>query len=141
MTISHKVRGIRRAAQEGRQGTRCARCLHEAPPQDSDAFNDWEALGKDGQQVVCPDCVTRDEQQELDEDAMALAEKVRENRLRRAAERQGFKLSKSRRRDPRATDYGGFMLIDVSTNGVVAGGNPYAYSLNLDEIEAFLNDK
>ena len=33
-------------------------------------------------------------------------QKVRENRMRRAAERQGFVLEKSRRRDPRAIGYG-----------------------------------
>jgi hypothetical protein len=33
-------------------------------------------------------------------------EKIYENRLRRAAERQGFTLSRSRRRDKLATDYG-----------------------------------
>jgi hypothetical protein len=40
------------------------------------------------------------------------SEKVRENRLRRAAERQGLTLSKSRRRDPRAKDYGTYQLGD-----------------------------
>jgi hypothetical protein len=35
---------------------------------------------------------------------------VRHNRLRRAAQRQGLTLSKSRRRDPRATDYGTYQL-------------------------------
>jgi hypothetical protein len=33
------------------------------------------------------------------------AEKLRENRLRRMAERQGLRLTKSRRREPRALDY------------------------------------
>lgn len=65
-------------------------------------------------------------------------EKVRENRLRRMAERQGLKVSRSRRRDPRALDYGGYMLTDASTNGVVLGGSPIAYSATLDEIEAYL---
>jgi hypothetical protein len=38
------------------------------------------------------------------------SEMVGDNRLRRAAERQGLTLSKSRRRDPRATDYGTYQL-------------------------------
>jgi len=38
-------------------------------------------------------------------------EKVRENRLRRAAERQGFTLRKSRRRDRLAPDYGEMWLL------------------------------
>lgn len=41
------------------------------------------------------------------------AEKVRENRLRRMAERQGLELRKSRRRDPRAKDYGRWYIVDI----------------------------
>jgi hypothetical protein len=41
---------------------------------------------------------------------MEPSEKVRENRLRRAAQRQGCKLIKSRRRDPHATGYGLYWL-------------------------------
>jgi hypothetical protein len=41
------------------------------------------------------------------------AEKVRQNRLRRMAERQGLELRKSRRRDPRAKDYGRWYIVDV----------------------------
>ena len=64
-------------------------------------------------------------------------DKVRENRLRRVAERQGLRLMKSRRRDPLAYDYGGYMLVDASTNGVGGGGN-LAYSLDLDQVERSL---
>ena len=62
-------------------------------------------------------------------------QKVRENRLRRAAERQGLRLEKSRRRDPRATDYGTYMLIDQETGGVAAYGLQSGYGLTLDDIE------
>ena len=65
-------------------------------------------------------------------------EKIRENRLRRAAERQGLKLSRSRRRDPRALDYGGYMLLDATTNAVVVGGRPRPYSATLDDVEEWL---
>jgi hypothetical protein len=41
--------------------------------------------------------------------------KTLENRLRRAAERQGLTLTKSRRRDPRAVGYGTYTLIDGDT--------------------------
>jgi hypothetical protein len=41
------------------------------------------------------------------------AEKVRENRLRRMAERQGLELRKPRRRDPRAKDYARWYIVDV----------------------------
>jgi hypothetical protein len=61
--------------------------------------------------------------------------KVKENRLRRVAERRGFRLEKSRRRDPLAVDFGGYMLIDASTEAVVFGGSPVAYSASLDDIE------
>ena len=66
-------------------------------------------------------------------------DKVRENRLRRMAERQGLQLVKSRRRDPRATDYGGYMIVDPFANVVVAGGAPCAFSLDMDAVEARLN--
>jgi len=67
-------------------------------------------------------------------------DKVRENKLRRMAERQGRKLEKSRRRDPRAVDYGGYMLLDARTNAVIAGDSPFAYSLTLDDVEAMVGD-
>lgn len=67
-------------------------------------------------------------------------DKVRENRLRRVAERRGFRLEKSRRRDPNAIDYGGYMLIDAFREAAVLGSAPYAYSSDLDEIEAYLDE-
>jgi hypothetical protein len=71
--------------------------------------------------------------------SLGTAEKIRENRLRNAAHRQGLKLSKSRRRDPRAQDYG-YMLIDPTTNTPVVWGSPRLYGLSLDEIERALNE-
>jgi hypothetical protein len=61
-------------------------------------------------------------------------EKARENRLRRAAVRQGYRLVKSRRRDPRALDYGVYWIVNES-NVIEAGHNQ---GLNLDEVEAWL---
>jgi hypothetical protein len=55
--------------------------------------------------------------------------KIRENRLRRMAGRQGYKLHKSRRRDPMATDFETYQL---------ARGAVVSRSLTLDEIEARL---
>jgi len=66
-------------------------------------------------------------------------DKVRENRLRRAAQRQSLTLVKSRRRDERATDYGTYMLLDTQTSGVVASGLQSGYGLTLDEVETALN--
>ena len=66
--------------------------------------------------------------------------KVRENRLRRKARRQGLMLSKSRRRDPDALDYGLYSIINphhggaIHTHGVIS-----EYSLTLDEVEDLLN--
>jgi hypothetical protein len=69
-------------------------------------------------------------------------EKVRENRLRRMAQRQGLALVKSRRRDPRAIDYGAYMLVDPhNSNAVVAGSGPVGPDLDLDAVEAFLTDE
>lgn len=41
---------------------------------------------------------------------MSTNDKVRENRLRRSAARQGLTLTRSRRRDPRAVDFGRYWL-------------------------------
>ncbi len=60
---------------------------------------------------------------------------MRENRLRRMAWRQGLLLRKSRRRDPRALDYGAYWLVDASINGIVAGGQ---FGVSLDDIEDYL---
>jgi hypothetical protein len=64
--------------------------------------------------------------------------KVRENRLRRMAERQGFRLVKSRRRDPRAINYGRYRI--EAADGVEATGfdSPMGWGLTLDEAEAKL---
>ncbi len=62
--------------------------------------------------------------------ASSTQEKVRENRLRRMAARQGLQLVKSRRRDPRALDYGTYWLVDASGVEVASG--------DADAIEASL---
>jgi hypothetical protein len=68
----------------------------------------------------------------------AQAEKVRENRLRRMAERQGLALKKSGRRDPRAIDYDRWMIVDPTTNSVVAGTEKGRPSMTIEQIEAYL---
>ena len=65
-------------------------------------------------------------------------EKVQENRVRRMAERQGLKLVKSRRRDPRALGFGKYMLVDAHTNAVVAGEIDSSKALDLDQVETYL---
>jgi hypothetical protein len=65
---------------------------------------------------------------------MADADKVRENRARRAAARQGFKLIKSKRRDPRALDYSTWTIINSQTGAVEKGDR-----MTIDDVEQFLN--
>jgi hypothetical protein len=65
--------------------------------------------------------------------------KVRENRARRAAKRQGLELVKNRLRDPRALDYGTYGLIDAFTHERVAGNERTGFGLSLDDIEAELD--
>jgi hypothetical protein len=62
-----------------------------------------------------------------------VSERVRELRLRRMAKRQGLALHKSRRRDPRAIDYGRYWLVDVRTNVLVG-----PETRDLDDIERYL---
>jgi hypothetical protein len=73
--------------------------------------------------------------------AEKVREKVRENRLRRMAERQGLKLVKSRRRDPRAIDFAAWTLVDMASGAVVAGtgalGRPH---WSLDDVERRLTE-
>ena len=65
-------------------------------------------------------------------------EKVRENRLRRMAERQRLALRKSRRRDPNAYDHGTYAIIDPSTNAVATFLEGQEFGLTLDDVEAWL---
>ena len=57
--------------------------------------------------------------------------KARENRLRRAAERQGLRLSKSRTRDPLALSFGWY---------VYRGRRRLAHFRDLDGVERWLTD-
>jgi hypothetical protein len=68
------------------------------------------------------------------------AEKVREDRLRRMARRQGFQLVKSRTRDWRALDYDRWMVTDPRTSTVVAGAEPGYPSMTVDDVERFLTE-
>jgi hypothetical protein len=62
-------------------------------------------------------------------------EKIRENLLRRMAARQGLMLTKSRRRDPRALDFGSYWLNDPRLGATVFGDE---WGASLDEVEKFL---
>jgi len=65
-------------------------------------------------------------------------DKVRENRLRRMADRQGLVLKKSRRRDPRALDYGSYWLIEPRTNAVATFLGGDEHGLTLVQVEDWL---
>jgi hypothetical protein len=67
-------------------------------------------------------------------------DKVRENKLRRMADRRGYRLIKSRSRDPGALDYGLYAVIDIQTNGAAnpAIAGRWVCSWTLDEVENFL---
>ena len=71
------------------------------------------------------------------------SEKVRENRLRRMADRQGYRLLKSRARDPRDITFGGYKFVDLEAGGCVFGfGNANrGYAASLDEIETWLTSE
>jgi hypothetical protein len=67
-------------------------------------------------------------------------DKVRDNRIRRIADRRGLRLVKSGRRDPNALDYGLYALIDYETGRAI---NPsligrYTCSWTLDQIKDYL---
>ena len=64
---------------------------------------------------------------------------VRENRARRMADRQGLRLEKSRRRDPRALTFGTYQLVDEVSNTLVLGDVSRGYGLDLEAVEKYLS--
>jgi hypothetical protein len=72
-----------------------------------------------------------------------MTEKVRENRLRRIAERRGLVLTKSRQRDPDGITYGCYQLSDARSRLVIQGvDDPYGRGFpfrNLNEVQEWLN--
>lgn len=63
---------------------------------------------------------------------------ITEEAVRRLARREGYVVRKSRSRDPNALGFGGFMLIDPSTNFAMVGQTPFVYSADLEEIRDWL---
>lgn len=74
---------------------------------------------------------------------MADDEKVRENRLRRKLDRMGYRLMRSRARDPDDITYGGYQITDIEVGGVVAGyGNAgRGFAFDLEEVEEWIADE
>jgi len=58
-------------------------------------------------------------------------------RLRRTANRRGFHLTKSRRRDPGALDYQGWFITDLETGARLTP----KHGLTLDEVEKWLGGR
>ncbi len=54
------------------------------------------------------------------------------------ARRQGLELVRSRRRDPRALDYGGYLLRDPSTNLAAYSVGWNGFGARLDDVESWL---
>lgn len=62
-------------------------------------------------------------------------EKAMEQQLRRALNKSGYGLHKSRAKTIYADDLGGYMIVDLATNAVVAGAR---FELELDEVADFV---
>ena len=67
--------------------------------------------------------------------------KVRENRIRRKLIRMGYRLIKSRRRDPQAYDYGGYMIVDECNRVVSGTESGLAFELTLDNVEDWIKQQ
>jgi hypothetical protein len=70
---------------------------------------------------------------------MTRAGKAREVVLRRVAARRGFRIERSRRRDPLALGFGRYRILDAATGEVVAGDGPGGYGLDLDAVQEILD--
>jgi hypothetical protein len=64
-----------------------------------------------------------------------------ERRVRRLATRLGLHLMTAQKPDKRVLAHGGYMLRDAATSTIVLGDKEYLFCADLDEIEAFLDEK
>lgn len=62
-------------------------------------------------------------------------EKNRERRLRRALQKEGYRLYKSRTRNTHFYDLGGYRIALANSNGCVGGSR---FELDLDDVEEFV---
>ena len=68
--------------------------------------------------------------------------KVKEALLKRRADRRGWKLLKSRRRDPDSVDYGLYALIDLESGGAIHAHGPISvYSQTFEQVADWLDSK
>jgi hypothetical protein len=66
--------------------------------------------------------------------------KARESRLRSLAERRGLALEKSKRRNREAADFGRFRLVDVIEKRPVFGGEPFAFSASVKQVQKWFEE-
>jgi hypothetical protein len=69
---------------------------------------------------------------------MDQTEKVKENRIRRKLDRMGYRLVKSRAKDPDSYSFGGYMVLSLWTDEILAGSEPYEYSMSISDVEKFI---
>ena len=62
----------------------------------------------------------------------------REARLRRRLHKCGLHLVKSRARNPELPSFGGYAVLDLSTNCGIFGYWPHEFSASLEEVEEWL---
>ena len=68
-----------------------------------------------------------------------MTDEIREQRLRRAVGRLGYRLVKSRCRTPEARVYGTFGVIDPDRNWWIAADPEEGYGWDLDDIQEWLS--
>lgn len=67
-----------------------------------------------------------------------MADKARENRLRRMAKRLGLELRKSRARSVHVDDLGKYQLVNPDTDTVLSGNR---FELSLDQVQQRLEEE
>ena len=68
--------------------------------------------------------------------------KVQENKLRRAARRQGLELRRSPRRDTRSVDYSLYAIVDIATGDVLNPPGPVSnYSMTAADVARHLGEE
>lgn len=63
---------------------------------------------------------------------------IRENKARRQLAKQGFRLMKNRGTS-NPHNIGGYMIVNSDTNFIEFGAGGHGYSLDLDDVEEFIN--
>jgi hypothetical protein len=71
----------------------------------------------------------------------AASQTATERRVRRLAQRRGLSLLIAQKRNPKIDAHGGYMLRDDQTLAIAFGNARYDFSADLDEIEAWLEER